>query len=77
MSSRPPIPAPSRIAPALLLCAIALCVAGCQKPLLSPDLDRTQYDRYDTIRNQKADQFTMDEFGRRHPNLRARLLEKD
>jgi hypothetical protein len=75
MNFRRPIPA--RLAPALLGCAAALGLTGCQKPLLSPDLDRTQYDRYDTIRNQKADQFTQDEFGRRHPNLRARLLEKN
>jgi len=52
-------------------------LAGCEKPLLSPDEDRSPFDRYDTVRNQHADQYVMDEFGRRRPNLRERLLPKD
>ncbi len=59
----------------LALCAA--CVAGCSKPLLSPEEERTQFDRYDAIRNQYAPQYTEDPFGRRHPNLRARLMPRE
>jgi hypothetical protein len=66
--------------------AVCACVAisvaagllsGCKKPLLSPDDERSQYDRYDAVRNQRAPQFVYDEFGRKRPNLRDRLLPKD
>ena len=66
--------------PALCAAVLALgvcAVAGCRKPLLSPDEERSQFDRYDAVRNQRAPQYVTDEFGRRHPNLRARLLPKD
>jgi hypothetical protein len=52
-------------------------LAGCKKPLLSPDDERSQFDRYDAIRNQRAQQSVYDEFGRKRPNLRGRLLSKD
>lgn len=52
------------------------CFAGCAKPLLSPDEERTQFDRYDKVRNQHPDQYVYDEFGRRRPNIRGRLLPK-
>ncbi|MFN0011692.1 MAG: hypothetical protein ACKVS8_08635 [Phycisphaerales bacterium] len=54
-----------------------LASGGCAKPLLSPDDERTQYARYDALRNQYAPQFVEDEFGRQRPNLRARLSPKD
>ena len=60
----------------LALASVAL-VGGCAKPILSPDDDRSQFDRYDAVRNQYAPQYVFDEFGRRKPNLRARLLGKD
>ena len=56
---------------------IVLAMAGCEKPLLSPTEERSPFDRYDTVRNQYAEQYVMDEFGRRRPNLRERLLPKD
>ncbi len=59
----------------LALGALGLA-AGCQKPLLSPDEPRSQYDRFDSVRHQYAAQYREDEFGRRVPNLRARLLPK-
>ena len=67
------------------LSAAALAVAllagsfagGCVKPVLSPDEDRTQFDRYDGIRAQYAPQYTADEFGMRRPNLRGRLGPKE
>lgn len=51
--------------------------AGCQKPLLAPDEERSQYDRFDAVRNQRATPYLEDEFGRKRPNLRGRLLAKD
>jgi hypothetical protein len=51
-------------------------LAGCYDPLLVPDEERSQFDRYDAIRDQRAPSYIEDEFGRRQPNLRARLLEK-
>lgn len=62
---------------ALLVGGVALLTTtGCYKPLLAPEEERSQYDRYDAIRAQRAPAFIEDEFGRRRPNLRGRLLEK-
>lgn len=52
-------------------------LAGCAKPLLSPDEERSPFDRYDGIRAQYAPQYTTDEYGMRKPNLRNRLGNKD
>lgn len=52
-------------------------IGGCQKPLLAPDEERSQYDRFDAVRNQRAVPYLEDEFGRKRPNLRGRLLAKD
>ena len=49
--------------------------AGCQDPLLSPNEPRSQYDRYDQIRNERVEQFVIDEYGQKRPNLRGRLLK--
>jgi len=68
------------LVPAALTALAALAplpTAGCKKPLLSPDEERSQFDRYDAVRNQRAPQYVTDEFGRRHPNLKGRLLPKD
>lgn len=62
---------------ATLMALTALAPAGCRKPLLSPDEERSQFDRYDAVRNQRAPQYVTDEFGRRHPDLKGRLLPKD
>ncbi|MFM9958907.1 MAG: hypothetical protein ACKVZJ_12620 [Phycisphaerales bacterium] len=51
--------------------------AGCSRPLLSPKDQRSQYDRYDRARNQYAQQFKEDEYGRKTPNLRGRLSQKE
>ncbi len=58
-------------------CAALGMFAGCSKPLLSPEEERTQYARYDAMRNQYVPQYVEDEFGRQKPNLRARLTQKD
>jgi hypothetical protein len=61
----------------ILLILASASWTGCTKPLLSPDEPRSQYDRYDAVRNQYASQYTEDEYGRRRPNLRARLTPKE
>lgn len=55
---------------------IGASLSACAKPLLSPDDERSAFDRYDSVRNQYADQYTFDAFGRRQPNLRARLTPR-
>lgn len=57
--------------------AVWMVGAGCAKPLLSPTEPRSQYSRYDLVRGQYAPQYVEDEFGRRKPNLRGRLLLPD
>jgi hypothetical protein len=64
----------------LAACAVgALALAalsGCHRPLLSPKDERSPFDRYDAMRDQFAQQYVEDEFGRRQPNLRGRLSPK-
>lgn len=63
--------------PALLGAVSVLCLLGmsaCQRTALRPDDNRSQFDRYDQSRSQRAQPFLEDEFGRRTPNLKARLL---
>tara|TARA_R110002072_G_scaffold150953_8_gene299992 strand:- start:14740 stop:15015 length:276 start_codon:yes stop_codon:yes gene_type:complete len=57
--------------------AMGLGMVGCQKTALRPDDDRSQFDRYDQSRSQRAEPFLEDEFGRRTPNLADRLLDRD
>ncbi len=56
---------------------LVLTVGGCQKTALRADDTRSQFDRYDQARSQRAEPYMQDEFGRRTPNLKARLLVKD
>lgn len=69
---------PPRRSPAtgLLLVLAGVWLAGCGKPLLSAQDERSQYDRYDRVRNKFAPQYVLDEFGREQPNLRGRLEPK-
>ena len=65
-----------------VICACLLGVpialsGGCQKTALRPDDNRSQFDRYNQSRNQRAQPFLEDEFGRRTPNLSERLLEAE
>lgn len=59
----------------IIACSTPLC--GCQKTLFSPREGRSQFDRYDMSRDQHAPQFVEDEFGRRTPNLRGRLGQRN
>ena len=53
-----------------------LGLASCQDPLLTAADQRSQYDRYDRVRNEFAPQYLEDEYGRREPNLRGRLAPR-
>ncbi len=59
------------------LAFVGVSLPACQKPLITPNDERSQFDRYDAVRNQHAEQYVFDEFGRRKPNLRARLVGKE
>ncbi len=62
----------------LLVCATAAIVlGGCQKTALRSEDTRSQYDQYDQARNQRAEPYFEDEFGKRNPNLRGRLIVRD
>lgn len=51
--------------------------AGCHQSALSAKDERSQFDRYDQARYERAPAYLEDEFGRRRPNLRGRLLGND
>jgi hypothetical protein len=71
---------PVRLCPAkkpLLLAAALAALSGCARPLLSPQEERTPYDRYDSIRAQTAPQYIEDEYGMQKPNLRGRLTPRE
>jgi hypothetical protein len=68
---------PTLIVGSLLAAWAMLVLTGCTKPLLTPEEPRSQYDRYDQIRAQRSPSYLEDEYGRRRPNLRGRLLAKD
>ncbi|MBS0190728.1 MAG: hypothetical protein U0573_02400 [Phycisphaerales bacterium] len=54
-----------------------VALSGCQDPLLAPDEPRSQYDRYDAVRDQRAASTYTDEFGFKRPNIRGRLGAKE
>ncbi len=70
------VPSRGRATLALLLGALAFGAGGCREPLLTEQDQRSQFDRYDRVRNNYEQQFVIDEFGRREPNLRGRLSPK-
>ena len=66
-----------RVRTALALAAgSVMLAAGCTEPLMSERDPRSQYDQYDKARNQHAQQYLVDEYGRKTPNLRGRLGQK-
>lgn len=54
-----------------------LSLAGCQRPLLSPEEARTPFEAYDDVRGQRVPQKITNEFGREQVNLRQRLAPKE
>lgn len=67
----------------LLRCVLLMAVvglglcAGCQEQLFPRDEPRSQYDRFDTVRDRHAQDKLEDEFGNQRPNLRGRLLTSE
>lgn len=70
---RKPVTPPLGIA---LVFISAIWLTGCQGVLFSPTDERSQFDRYDRVRNNYAPLYVEDEFGRQTPNLRGRLAPK-
>lgn len=69
---------PARVPLLLGVAAIAaLTCQGCGRVLLSDNEPRSQYDRYDALRSQRAPSTVEDEFGSARPNVRGRLLRRD
>lgn len=63
---------PKRIA--LLLPLLLLPAAGCQKQLFPEDEPRSQYDRFDTVRDRRAPRRVENALGEMKINLKGRLL---
>lgn len=61
----------------IFVLGLALCAAGCNAPLLSPEEPRSPFDRYDAVRNQRAEQYIFDDYGIRRPDLKGRLSPRD
>ncbi|MEO1717926.1 MAG: hypothetical protein AAFR76_12530 [Planctomycetota bacterium] len=53
--------------------AAVLVSAGCNRTLFRESDERSPFARYDRVRAQDATPYRFNEFGRRVPNLRARL----
>ena len=62
------------VLPLAVLCLAAILLAGCRKGVFIPTEDRSQFDRFDTSRDERAEPFLEDEYGRKVPNLRGRLI---
>ncbi|GIW73651.1 MAG: hypothetical protein KatS3mg103_0173 [Phycisphaerales bacterium] len=56
-----------------VLLGVAVVAGGCREPLITDNQLRSPFHRYDRVRNQDADTFVRDEFGRARPNVAARL----
>jgi hypothetical protein len=63
----------ARVLLGVLLLA-GVCAGGCQDQLFPTNEPRSQFDRFDAVRDKRAQQYLEDEFGNRKPNLRGRLL---
>jgi len=62
---------------AIIALATLTTLSACQKTLLHRDDPRSPFDRYNQTRSQHAPPFLEDEYGRRTPNLRDRLVQSD
>ncbi|MBO6512932.1 MAG: hypothetical protein JJ974_03060 [Phycisphaerales bacterium] len=61
----------------LVAIASVIMLTGCQKTLLKKDDPRSPFDRYNQTRAQHAPPYLEDEYGRRTPNLRDRLVKSE
>lgn len=59
----------------VLAMAAVAGLSACNKTVLRPDDVRSPYDRYERSRAERADPYLYDEYGRRTPNLRGRLIQ--
>lgn len=66
-----------RLAPAALGVIAAATAIGCRGSPIDRAGERSQYDRHEAIRGQRAEPYIEDEFGRMIVNLRGRLLPKE
>lgn len=64
----------SGVACAVFLGLSGVWLSGCHQSPINARDPRSQYSRYDLVRGQYPPQYLEDEFGRRIPNLRGRLL---
>lgn len=67
-----------RVCGVLLLTAAAIlmiCTSGCQRSPFPQNADRTQFQRYDTMRNRYVPLEVPDVFGNPQPALRERLSQ--
>lgn len=65
-----------RAAAVLMSGGVAALLGGCRDPLITENQIRSPFHRYDRVRNQDADTFVRDEFGRTRPNVAARLAPR-
>lgn len=74
-SSTNPVPR-TRLRVVLIVSCVVVgsSLCGCARSVFRPDDDRTPFDRYNRSRSQQPVPFLEDEYGRRTPNLRGRLL---
>jgi hypothetical protein len=66
-----------RVVGILSLAVAAMAAGGCQKPLFAENDVRSQYDRFDAVRDRRAPTWVFDEYGARRPNLRGRVLTSE
>lgn len=56
--------------------ALLFCASGCRQSPITENDERSPFDRYDLIRDEYAPAYLQDEYGRKRPNLRGRLIDK-
>lgn len=66
-----------QLAALLVAGACMAAVSGCRPPVFGPNEDRSQFDRFDQARDTRAQTLIEDEFGRKIPNLRKRLVHTE
>lgn len=52
-------------------------LGACQPGPITENDQRSQFDRYDMVRDRYAPAYTEDVYGRKRPNLRGRLVGRD
>lgn len=66
-----------RTVPLLLLAASSACfLSACRGTPIELEGERSQFDRHDALQGDYSAPYREDEFGKRVPNLRARLLRR-